>query len=249
MARWATGVALALTLLALSLGAEAQQTMRGPRIGVVTMVSAHTPRTEAFRKGLTERGYVEGQNVAIDWKWAAGSLARLPQLVSELLDARVDVIVAGGPQPIAVAKRLTSTTPIVMVGAADPVGAGFVKTLARPGGNLTGLSIDATPELFQKQVDLIKEAIPRVTRIAVIWNSAVPGAAAFLDRLRQAAQVLKLELYWVDVQGRDEFEKFFAVMSRERAGAVLVVTDPFIYVHRARVVGLAARYRIPAMYL
>lgn len=241
---------LVLILLVLSAPAEALQKTQAPRIGVVTMVPGPTPRTEAFRKGLAEQGYVDGQNVTIDWKWAAGNPERLPQLVTELLEARADVIVAGGPQPIAVARRLTTTTPIVMVAAADPVRAGLAKTLARPGGNLTGLSIDATPDFLGKQLEIFKEAIPRVSRIAVIWNSVGSGGfeQAF-DRLRLAAPGLNVELYWADAQGRDEFESVFARVNSEKVGAALVVSDAFIYAHRARVVALASQHRLPTMYL
>jgi putative ABC transport system substrate-binding protein len=229
--------------------AEAQSSERTHRIGVLTMVGGPTPRIEALRKALADLGHEEGRNLAIEWKWAGGSTERLVELAGDLVRAKAEVIVAGGPQPVAAAKRATATIPVVMVGAADPVRAGFVASLARPGGNLTGLSLDVTPELFAKQLQLVKEVLPQVARVAVLWNSGTPGAQPFADALVGAGRALEIRLQWIDVAGRSEFGRAFADMTRERAGAVIVVADPFIYVHRADIVRLAAEHRIPAMYL
>jgi putative ABC transport system substrate-binding protein len=240
---------LVLAFLSAPLAAEAQQSGRIHRIGVLTMPAGPNPRSEALRKGLADLGYEEGRSIAIEWKWAAGSTERLPGLASDLLRANVDVIVASGPQAIAAVKRATSTIPVVMVAAADPVGAGLVSSMARPGGNLTGLSVDASPELFGKQLQLLKEALPHISRIAVLWNSGMPGTQRFVDALSRAGRSLNVSLQWIDIGGRSEFQRAFSDMNRGHASAVIVMTDPFVYVHREQIVQLAAKYRIPAMYL
>lgn len=249
MIRRRLALCLLLVLLSPPLAADAQQEGNVHRIGVLTMVAGPTPRTEALRKGLADLGYVEGRNVAIEWKWAAGRTERLSELVGELLRANPDIIVAGGPQSVAAAKRATTTIPVVMVAAADPVGAGFVSSLARPGGNLTGLWVDATPEFLGKQLQLVTETLPQSPSVAVLWNSHTPGMQPFVDALNGAGRSLNAQLQWLDVAGRREFERAFSAMIRERVGAVIVVSDPFIYFHREQIVRLAEKYRIPAMYL
>jgi putative ABC transport system substrate-binding protein len=249
MKRRSLALLLVLAFLSAPLAVQAQQSGRIYRIGVLTMPAGPSPRTQALQKGLADLGYEEGRSIGIEWKWAAGSTERLPRLASELLRANVDVIVASGPQPIAAVKRATSTIPVVMIAAADPVGAGLVSSLARPGGNLTGLSVDASPELFAKQLQLLKEALPHISRFAVLWNSGMPGTQPFADAVSGAGRSLNVSLQWIDIGGRSEFERAFSDMKRGRVGAALVMTDPFIYVHREQIVQLAAKYRIPAMYL
>ena len=249
MKRRSLALLLVLASLSAPLAAEAQQSGRIHRVGVLSMLAGPNPRTQALQRSLADLGYEEGRNIAFEWKWAAGSTERLPGLAADLLRANVDVIVAGGPQPVAAAKRATSTIPVVMLAVADPVGAGFVSSLARPGGNLTGLSLDATPELFAKQLQLLKEARPHISRVAVLWNSGMPGVQPFVDALKGAGRSLNVSLQWIDIGGRSEFERAFSDMSRGRAAAVVVISDPFIYVHREQIVQLAAKYRIPAMYL
>jgi putative ABC transport system substrate-binding protein len=249
MRRRSVAFFLVLAFLSAPLTAEAQQSGRIYRIGVLTMLAGPTPRTEALQKGLADLGYEEGRTIAIEWKWAAGSTERLRKLASDLLRANVEIIVASGPQSIAAVKRATTTIPVVMVAAPDPVGTGLVSTLARPGGNLTGLSVDASPELLGKQLQLLKEALPHVSRVAVLWNSGMPGVQPFMDALSATGRSLNVSLEWIDIGGRSEFARAFSEMSRGRVGAAIVITDPFIYVHREQIVQLAAEYRIPAIYL
>jgi putative ABC transport system substrate-binding protein len=240
---------LVLAFLSAPLAGEAQRSERIYRIGFLSMLAGPNPFSEALQKGLADLGYEEGRTIAIEWKWAAGKTERLPQLASDLSRANLDVIVAGGPQAIAAVKRATSTIPVVMVAAGNPVGAGLVSSLASPGGNLSGLSVDATPELLGKQLQLLKEALPHVSRVAVLWNSDMPGIQPFVNALSGTGRSLNLSLQWIDIGGRSEFERAFSDMSRGRADALLAVTDPLMYVHREQILRLAGKYRIPAMYL
>ena len=238
-----------VVLLAVAVIAEAQQPTKIPRIGYLNTASLSSvaARVEAFRQGLRELGYVEGKNIVIEERHAEGKPDRLSALVAELVRLKVDVIVTAGPQSTRAAKEATSTIPIVMTQDPDPVGTGFVASLARPGGNITGLSTLA-PELSGKQLELLKEIIPKLSRVAVIGASTNPGNAQRLKEIELAAGAFKVELQYLDVLDLKDFEAAFQAASKGRAGAVLVLATPFATSQRAQITDLAAKYRLPASY-
>jgi putative tryptophan/tyrosine transport system substrate-binding protein len=188
-------ILVAVVLLALGVTAEAQQPKKVPRLGYLSgsSPSAIAARVEAFRQGLRELGYVEGKNILIEWRFAEGKLDRLPELAAELVRLKVDIIVSAGPQVTHPAKEATSTIPIVMAFDNDPVGNGFVASLGRPGGNITGLATLA-PELSGKQLEVLKEIVPRLSRVAVLGNSTEPGYAQVLKEMGLAAGALGVKL-------------------------------------------------------
>ena len=201
----------------------------------------------AFRQRLRELGYVDGQNIAFEVRSAEGRAERLPDLAADLVRLKVDVIVAGGtPAPLA-AKRATTAIPIVMASAGDPVGSGLVASLARPGGNVTGLSL-LVPELGGKRLQLLKEVVPGVSRVAVLWNAANPYPVLVWRQTEAAARALGVHLQSLDVRGPDDLEGAFAAATRGRAGALITVEDPLTFGQRKRIVDFAARARLPAMY-
>ena len=211
-------------LLALRFPAEAQQPTKIPRIGYLAAISLSTlaARTEAFRQGLRELGYVEGKNIVIEWRSAEGKQDRVPALAAELVRLKVDIIVSGGPIPTRSVKEATSTTPIVMGFDIDPVGNGFVASLARPGGNITGLSTLA-PEISGKQLELLKEIIPKLSHVAVFENSTFPGNAQALRETERAAAALAVNLQHLNVQGSKDFETAFRAAGKGRADAALML--------------------------
>ena len=240
---------LAVFLLAAPLAAEAQAPAKVPRIG---FLSARSPTDnpyfiEAFRQGLRELGYVEGQNIAIEYRFAEGRPERLPALAAELVRLKVDVIVTGGPPAPEAAKQATGTIPIVFAVAGDPVAEGLVASLARPGGNITGLASIA-PEVVGKQLELLKEVAPKVSRVAVLQN---PSNQAHPLRLRQAegaARALGVQLHIVQARTPPEIDAAFAAMRSQRAGGVLVLRDPLFLAQRTQIAALAAKSRLPAVY-
>jgi len=234
-------------LLAAPLAAEAQQAGRVPRIGFLGTFAG--PAFDAFRQALRELGWVEGQNIAIDYRSAGGRLDRLPDVAAELVRLKVDIIVAEGTQGVAAAKNATETIPIVMIaGSADPVGLGFIASLARPGGNVTGLSYSVGPEIVGKLLELLKETVPKVRRVAILSNPANPVQPLFIRELKVAARSLGVQLQLLEARGPDEFDGAFAAMTKERVGALLVVADSMFIFHRTRLPDLAARSRLPAAY-
>ena len=236
-------------LLAAPLAAEAQQTQKAFRIGILGNISLAEPEGArlwgAFIQGLRDLGYVEGKNVTIEWRISEGNYERLPDLAAELVRLKVDVIVVPADQNALAAEQATRAIPIVMIG--NPVGSGLVANLARPGGNITGLSVLAR-ELVGKQLELLKELIPRLSSIAVLWNPANPSHSLALEEARVAAQSLGIELQIPGARKPDEFEGAFAAMTRERVGAVLVLLDGMFLLHQSRIIDLAAKNRLPAMY-
>ena len=229
--------------------AHAQPAGTVPRIGYLSAFSASDPEPQRsldlFRLALRELGYVEGQGVAIEYRWAEGKYEQLPRLAAELVHAKVDVIVAIGGVPAArAAQQATRTIPIVLAGAVDPVGVGLVASLARPGGNITGFTI--IPEaLVGKQLELLTEVIPKVSRVAVLWNPDNPGNAR---QLRAAEAVPGLRLEPVGARDSAEIEKAFVTMTRQRADGVVVLVDPIFLGERERIADLAMRNRLPAVY-
>jgi putative ABC transport system substrate-binding protein len=243
---------LALTIFTAPLTAEAQQATHVYRIGLLSGLfpsSAPNSRVEAFRQGLRELGYVEGQNLVIESRYAEGRAERLPDLAAELVRLPVDVIVAAAIEPIRAAQHATRTIPIVMSASPDPVGNGFVDSLARPGGNITGLATLAE-ELPGKRLELLKEMVPSSARIAVLANPADPTYAPKMHNLMGAAQALGLQLHIVEVRHADELDTAFAALTQERADALLVVEDGVVISSSlsGRIVDLAATRRLPAMY-
>jgi putative ABC transport system substrate-binding protein len=240
---------LCAMLFALCLPATAQQPPKVPRIGFLGAASpsANTPRTDAFRQGLRELGYVEGKDIAIEYRAAEGKLDRLPALAAELVRLKVDVIVTSGPSVTRAVKEATTTIPIVMGFDTDPVGNGFVASLARPGGNITGLSV-VSPELSGKQLELLKEIVPKLSRVAVLGTSTNPGNSQALKETELAAGAYKVKLQNLDVLGPKDIETAFRDASKGRAGAVLVLASPIIESYRTQIADLAAKNRLPAIY-
>ncbi|MBI3001384.1 MAG: ABC transporter substrate-binding protein [Deltaproteobacteria bacterium] len=237
---------IAVVLSTISL-AEAQQTGEVRRVGFLagSSPSFYSARIEAFRRGLQELGHIEGKNILIDYRFAEGKDDRLPSLVAELVRLKVEVIVTGGRTPTRAAKEATATIPIVMTVIGDPVGEGLVSSLARPGGNITGLT-QLSPELSGKRLELLKETIPRVTRVAVLSDPTT--ASVTVKAVEAAAQTLAVQLQSLEVRSPKDIETAFQAASKGRADAVLVPTTAVTNAHRKLIVDLAAKMRLPAMY-
>ena len=236
-------------LVALSFSAEAQQPAKIPRIGYLTgaSLSAISERIDAFRQGLRGFGYVEGKNIIIEWRQAEGKLDRLPALAAELVRLKVDVIVTGGPTATRPVKEATATIPIVMATDPDPVGSGFVASLARPGGNVTGLATLA-PEISGKQVELLKEIDSRLSRVAVLGTSTQPGTAQRLRETERAAGAFGVKHQFLDILGPEDIETAFRAASKGRADTLLLLASPVLTSQRTQIVDLAVKSRLPAIY-
>jgi ABC-type uncharacterized transport system substrate-binding protein len=240
-----SGVTLAL--LAAPLVAEAQyRSGKVPRVGILNSDAAQDARVSEFRDGLRELGYVEGQNLLIIYRWADGRQDRLPALADDLLASNVDVIVAIGASVWA-AKRQTSTVPIVIAFSGDPVGTAMVSNLARPGGNITGLSFMSS-DLAAKRLELLKQTFPRIARVAVLYLPAEVSTVPELRETEAAARTISVTLQPLAVRHPEDLESLFAAATRERADALLVFAHAFAFVHRDRIIELAARQRLPTMY-
>ena len=242
---------LVLALLARPVAADAQQqpTTKTARIGYVSLRSGPSHLEEAFREGLSELGYVEGQNISVEYRWADWKPDRIPALAEELVRLKVDIIVSaggGGPTVRAVGKAV-KTIPVVFLTGGDPVGTGLVASLGRPGGNLTGVSL-LTSELNAKRLELLKQAVPGVSRVAVLVNPTLSTAGARLKELEGAARALKVKLQFLEARDPQAIDGAFAAMNRERAGALLVANDPMFFAQRERIVGLAAKSRLPGIF-
>jgi putative ABC transport system substrate-binding protein len=237
-------------LFALCVPASAQQAKKVPRIGFLSAVSsASIPRNriEAFQQGLRELGYVEGKNIIIEYRYADGKQDRLKEIVAELLRLKVEVIVTGGPTATRPAKEATSTIPIVMGFDNDPVASGFVDSLARPGKNITGLST-LHPEISGKQLELLKEIIPKLSRVGVLGNWTQPGNQQALSELKAAAQALGLQLQHLEIKASKDIDPVFREATKGRAEAILVLANPVIIYQQAHFIGLATKNRLPAVY-
>jgi putative tryptophan/tyrosine transport system substrate-binding protein len=237
-------------LLAAPRLAGAQSAGKVYRVGYLTAgsITANPHVLEAFRQGLRELGWVEGQNIVIEYRSAEGRFDRLPGLAAELIRLRVDVIV-GTPTPAAIAaKNASGTVPIVGVSLTVPVELGLITSLARPGGNVTGVSYSVGADIFGKDLELLKQVIPRVRRVAVLSNPTGPAQPLTISNIKEATRSLELQLQLVEARGPGDFDGAFAAMVRERVGAVLVVTDPVYIPHRARLVRLAAKNRLPSIF-
>jgi len=241
--------ALSVLLFALCVCADAQQPNRVFRIGLLAAGSPATSpaREAAFRQGLRELGYVEGKNIVIDHRNAEGKIDRLPTLGAELVRLKVDVIVTAGGISTRSAKNATVTIPIVMTQDIDPVQNGFVASLARPGGNITGLST-LSPEISGKQMELLKEIVPKITRVAVFGTTTNPGTEEALKATELAAAAFKIQLQYLDVVGSKDIDQAFQSSSKTRVDAVLVLISSVLNGRRTQVVNLAVKNRLPAIY-
>jgi putative tryptophan/tyrosine transport system substrate-binding protein len=229
--------------------ASAQQPKKIPRIGLLYSVSASSgaPRNEAFRQGLRELGYVEGSNILLEYRYADSKLDRLPDLAAELVRLKVDVIVTSGPGPTRSAKAATVTIPIVMARDTDPVGNGFVASLARPGGNITGLS-SLAPEISGKHVELLKEIVPRLARLAVLGTSTTPGNGQVLKEIEIAAGAFAVTPQYLDVLNVGDIDPAFRAAVKGHADAILVLGSGIYASRRKQVVDLTVKNRLPAIY-
>ncbi len=236
---------IALGILLAPLAAGAQQPEKIPRIGYLSgsSPSAAAQVLKGFRQGLREHGWIEGQNIAIEYRWAEGKFDRLPELAAELVRLKVDVIVAPGPSARA-ARDATKTIPIVFTGASDPVGEGYALSLARPGRNMTGLTLSG-PELSGKRLELLKETLPEVSRVAVLGGR--DDHPVHLPVTEAAARVLGVQLQLLDLRDPGELESAFAAMTRERAGALSLLPSARVFFHRQRLAELALKHRLPTI--
>jgi len=240
---------VATILLATVSFAEAQQAKKVPRIGFLSSLSPSSisARTEAFRQGLRELGYVEGKNIVIEYRYAEGKLDRLHEFAAEFVRLKVDVIVTGGPSVNRFAKEATATIPIVLAFDNDPVGNGFAASLARPGGNITGLSTHY-PEISGKQLELLREIVPNLSRVAVLGNATQPGSPQALREINVAADAFGVQLQYLEVRGPKDIETAFRAASKGRADAVLVLASQIVTSHAKQFAEMAAKSRLPAIY-
>jgi len=246
---WLT-IMLALVILTAPLIAEAQPPTHVHRIGALSgggPTPGRDPFVEAFLEGMRALGYVEGQNLVMEYRYAAGQYERFPALAAELVRLPVDVLLAVITPAALALKNATTTIPIVMVSVGDPVGSGLVASLARPGGNITGLA-SLSPELVGKQLEFLKEALPTVSRVAVLWNPANPSHALTLPEVDVAAQRLGVQLHRVEARGPEAFDRAFAAMTSAHAGALLVLGDSIFLQHRRRLAELATTSHLLTMH-
>jgi putative tryptophan/tyrosine transport system substrate-binding protein len=241
------GFAVSAMLFAPCVSAEAQQPKKVARIGFLAPATrtGYQHYTDALLQGLRELGYVEGQNIVIEYRWADGNFERLPQLAADLVRLKVDVIVAPGVQAVRAAKQSTTTIPVIFPTVGDAVASGLVASLARPGGNITGLTI-LSPELSGKRLELLKEAFPRISHVAVLLDPRQPPLS--FEETQTAGKSLGLKLQFLEVRDAADVESVFSAMSRARADALITLPHPFLQVHQRQILELAARSRVPAMY-
>jgi putative ABC transport system substrate-binding protein len=242
-------IALCATLLATNSLAEAQQPSKLLRIGFLGATSAVSvgDRTQALRKGLADLGYVEGKNIVIEWRYADGKPGELTSLAAELVQQKVDLLITQGSSSTRAAQRATRSVPIVMTASADPVGEGMIASFARPGGNITGLTIQA-PELSGKRLELLKEIVPRASRVAVLLDPTNVGISARRMEIENAARAFAIRLQAVEVRAREDIERAFAAARKESAEALIVFRVAVFTTYRDRVVQLATHNKIPAIY-
>jgi putative ABC transport system substrate-binding protein len=238
---------IAVVLLAVGVIADAQQPAKVYRIGYLRDEKAPEVDIEGFLQGLRESGYVEGKNIVVEYRWADGNEKRLRSLVSELIGLKVDLIVTSAPAATRAAKEATTTIPIVMVLVADPVRFGFVNSLARPGGNITGFAF-LLPEISGKRLELLKETIPRLSRVAVLWNAANLYKETDLKEVQPVAHALKVAVHALRVREPNGFDDAFKAAAKVRVQGLLTLDDPLTIAHRARITSLALRHKLPAIY-
>jgi putative ABC transport system substrate-binding protein len=252
MNRRDAGIALVLGVLgfgAAPRSAEAQQASKVYRVGYLSTPTRESVArgVDAFERKLRELGWIEGQNLILEYRWAEGDVSRLPALAAELIRDGVDLIVAPAGSAAQAAKKATSSIPIVMIFPSDPVALGLVANLRRPGGNVTGTTFTPDAEIFGKQLEILKEAFPRTSRVAVLWNPADASFGVQGRPVEAAARSLKIRLQHVEARGPEQFEAAFSAMARERADALLITGSSTFLAHRARLAELALRGRLPTM--
>ncbi len=242
--------ALGATLFALAVSVHAQQPKRVFKIGYFTndSLSVDLPRRNVFRESLRDLGYVEGQNLVIEYRIGEGHIEKLPELADELVGLKVDAIFAFTTAAVRVAQKTTKEIPIVFGASSDPVAMGFVASLARPGGNITGLANTAGPEIFGKQLELLKETVPAVTRVAVLANPANGSSPEHVKETRAAARGMGVTLLVLEAKEPKDIDYAFAAMKKEHAGALTVLPDAMLVGERAKIAKLAAKHRMPAIY-
>ena len=243
-------LALSTMVLAIGLPAQAQQPKKIAKIGVLFVgpPAAPVPLLEAFRQGLRELGYVEGKTIVLEIRYGEGRFERLPELARELVGLKVDAIVTPTDVAIAAVKRETQTIPIVMAVSSDPVGTGFVASLARPGGNITGLS-SISPELSGKRLELLREIVPGLSRVAFLWNPDIRGAMFDHKETQDAARSLRLQLQSVEVLRAEDLDRAFSAITKERAQAlILPAANPVAFANRGQIASFAQKNRLPSMY-
>ena len=247
--KWLGLSVIAFVLVAYGAVASAQQAQKIPRIGylVAQTSSAEHPRIDAFRQGLRALGYVEGQNIAIDYRFTDGKLERLPEVAAELVSLKVNVLIAISTNAALAAKRATSTIPVFFMGVSGPIEAGLVKSLARPGGNITGLTNIASV-LSGKRLEVLKETVPKLSRVAVLWDPQNPGSSAQWKESEIAAKELSLQIYSMEVSSADKYENAFKGASTAGSAALAVTLSPLATSNQRKVVELAAKNRLPAIY-
>ena len=241
-------LALGAMAFAICVSAQAQQPAREvPRIGILFIGDRNQPHLEAFKQGLRERGYIEGKNIAIEYRYAEGKINRLPLLAAELVKLKVDVIVTTAEMGVRAVRQATKTTPIVLTTGADLVKSGLVESLAKPGGNVTGLSV-LEEDLSGKRLDILKEAFPKMNRVAYLWNPSAVVVNPSLDQAKAIAQAVALQLRSYEVYTLAEIEKAFADMSKARPDALFTTLSPLMTLNSKRIVELALAQRLPGMY-
>jgi len=242
-------VAFALSVLLTPPATEAQQKAHLPRVGYLGTSSAslEAELVKAFREGLRDLGYVEGQNILIEYRWAEGNYQRFPDLVADLVNLKVDLILTAGTPGALAAKRATQTIPIVMAVTGDAVGTGLVSSLARPGGNLTGLTM-MVPDLEGKRLEILREVVPKLTALVVLLNTANPLTAIQWKQTEISARTLGIQLQSVELRRPEEFKDAFAKVARQRPDGITMVADRFLLAHRMQIVDFVAKTRLPAIY-
>ena len=244
-------IAVALLVLTVPLAVGAQPAGKIYRVGILGNKASDPAEAhlwQAFRLGLRERGWIEGRNILIEYRWAEGNFARLPELAADLVRLKVDLIVARASIWVQAAKAATSSIPIVFFVHADPVGMGHVASLARPGGNITGLSEEASQDTEAKRLELLRAADPGLKRVAVLWHRDTPANAPRLKAVEEGARMLRLQLQVIGVRTGAELEGAFSSMTREQAQAVVVLSSAFVLAERQQLAELALRHRLPTMF-
>jgi ABC-type uncharacterized transport system substrate-binding protein len=244
-------VTVAGGLFAVPLAAKAEQTASVPKIGYLSALSqpGMGPNIEAFRQRLGDLGYFEGRNIVVKYRWAHGIFTQLPDLAADLIRLNVRLIVAASNREITAAKEATTTIPIVMVNAIDPVGAGFIASIARPGGNLTGLAWAPAVEIVGKHIEFLRDVVPHLSRVAVLVDPGFPGISPYRDAAAVATKKLRLAYQEIETREADDFSKAFAVLVRERSQVVFVQGSPLVFRNLRAIVDLAASHRIPAIFV
>ena len=239
-------LAVSLSIPAVLHAADAQQTKKVPRIGILFIGTRNQPHLDSFKQGLLERGYVEGKNIVFEYRYAEGNFDRVPALVDELIRMNVDIIVTTSSISARAARKATKTVPIVMT-TGSPVEQGLAESLAKPGGNVTGLTVMAV-ELTGKRLEILKETFPKMSRVAALWVPGQSEAVKGFKETQEAARGFSLRLQSVEFQNAEELEKMFVEISKGRPDALVVVLDPLVTLHSKRIVDLALKHHLPGMY-